>query len=108
MRVIALLAAVAIGITIGAVLVNAAMWEPRDTFRVSIETPEQIKRNWNSRGHSGHALGFTSWESDAPEGLECIIHVPPLTRQTRYIWEHEIRHCAQGHFHSLRLGDNYE
>lgn len=39
-----------------------------------------------------------AWPPDN-DNPTCIIMVPELTESTRWIWEHELRHCTEGRYH---------
>ncbi len=63
-------------------------------FMVQIESPAQIAAGWTSLGYEGTALGYAELVK-----TPCVIHVPPLTPETLWIWTHEIKHCELGHWH---------
>lgn len=51
----------------------------------------------------GHMMGYDSalglaWPPDSDNDM-CIIMVPELNEDTRWIWEHELRHCTKGRYH---------
>lgn len=63
-------------------------------IHVEIRSPEHIALEgsmWDKPGALGLAYRFGP--------TRCRIVVPPLTFWTLRIWHHELRHCAEGHFH---------
>ena len=68
-------------------------------FTVSIETPIEIQRGWESFGNTGGVSAYASWEPNTSPPQGCIIHVLPLSINTINDWLHEIKHCTNGQWH---------
>lgn len=68
-------------------------------FTVSIETPEQIQKGWESFGNTGQVFGYSTWEPNTSPPQDCVIHVLPLSKDTLNDWLHEIKHCTYGQWH---------
>jgi hypothetical protein len=66
------------------------------TVEVRVETEKGIEVLGHLQG-SPNALGL-AWPPDNENDM-CIIMVPELTEDTRWIWEHELRHCTHGKYH---------
>ncbi len=63
---------------------------------VRVKTVKGIEVMGGLQGYD-HVRGL-AWPPD-DENDTCIIMVPELTESTRWIWEHELRHCTEGRYH---------
>lgn len=68
-------------------------------FLVIIQTPAEIQQGWEDLGYRGEVGGYSTWAYKSDPPVDCTIFVPPLTWSTMHIWNHELRHCKEGHWH---------
>ena len=68
--------------------------------RVYVETHKQIQQSYRAvGGELPHVAGWALYNGTAPNIWGCQVHVPPLTQNTLWLWEHEFKHCKEGTWH---------
>jgi len=69
-------------------------------IRVYVESPDAIQRSYEKAGGTlPRVYGWAIYNSVPPGIRNCQVHVPPLSPETMWVWQHEFRHCIDGKFH---------
>ncbi len=68
--------------------------------KVYVESPDAIQQSYEKAGGTfPDVKGWALYNSVPPSIRNCQIHVPPLTRDTLWVWTHELKHCTEGGWH---------
>jgi len=78
-------------------------WHTQYDGRLKIVTAdkEEIQRSWEAwSGQTTKVRGWARWGQLQDGSRWCEIHVPFIENDLNMkTWEHEMRHCQEGHFH---------
>ena len=86
-------------------------WHSQYDGRLKIVTSdkEEIQRSWEAwSGKTNKVRGWARWGQLQDGSRWCEIHVPFIENDLNMkTWEHEMRHCQEGHFHGGKNAVGY-
>ena len=86
-------------------------WHSQYDGRLKIVTSdkEEIQRSWEAwSGKTNKVRGWARWGQLQDGSRWCEIHVPFIENDLNMkTWEHEMRHCKEGHFHGGKNAVGY-